>query len=231
VKDLIVENNNVGRNLNGMWTVEVDGLFEEQVRRSDLMWYLGYVFPVTNPQSSLQFEVHDRFGRHGAYPYEWAQSDLAPEFGREHKAFMKKWYNWGSVVIRVTRTQNVMHGELDSSGRPVRKKYHPDLLKKVQEARELGRNVLIEMGAKKVSDITAPLPTEGSGGGSGGCRAGADRQHSVVNSDFECHDIENLFICDGSVYPSLPTFHNTGAHSALLGCHAWRRIVKKHFSA
>jgi choline dehydrogenase-like flavoprotein len=214
-----------------MWTVEVDGVFDTQVRRSDLVWYLGYVFPVTNPQSHLHLEVHDRFGRHGAYPHEWAVGELAPPFGRDHKAFMKKWYDWGSIVIRVTRTQNVMSGQLDASGRTVRQKYHPELLKRVQEARELARDLLKEMGAKRIGDITAPLPTEGSGGGSGGCRAGADRRTSVVNSDFECHDIDNLFICEGSVFPSLATFHNTGAHAAMLGCHAWRRIVTKHFSA
>lgn len=36
----------------------------------------------------------------------------------------------------------------------------------------------------------------------GTCRMGADPKASVVNSQGECHDVKNLFICDGSVLPN-----------------------------
>jgi len=36
----------------------------------------------------------------------------------------------------------------------------------------------------------------------GGCRMGNDLDESVVNSDCRTHDVRNLFICDGSVFPS-----------------------------
>ncbi len=36
----------------------------------------------------------------------------------------------------------------------------------------------------------------------GTCRMGGDPRTSVVNSQGECHDVKNLFICDGSVLPN-----------------------------
>ena len=36
----------------------------------------------------------------------------------------------------------------------------------------------------------------------GGCRMGTDASDSVVNADCRAHDIPNLWICDGSVFPS-----------------------------
>ena len=36
----------------------------------------------------------------------------------------------------------------------------------------------------------------------GGCRMGTDRRDSVVNADCRSHDVRNLWICDGSVFPT-----------------------------
>ena len=36
----------------------------------------------------------------------------------------------------------------------------------------------------------------------GGCRMGADPAHSVVNPELRHHDVENLFVVDGSVFPT-----------------------------
>ena len=36
----------------------------------------------------------------------------------------------------------------------------------------------------------------------GTCRMGKDPKGSVVNRDCRSHDIPNLFICDGSVFPT-----------------------------
>jgi choline dehydrogenase-like flavoprotein len=36
----------------------------------------------------------------------------------------------------------------------------------------------------------------------GGCRMGTDPKHSVVNANCQTHDVPNLFVCDGSVFPS-----------------------------
>ena len=36
----------------------------------------------------------------------------------------------------------------------------------------------------------------------GTCRMGRDPSASVVNADCRAHDVPNLFICDGSVFPT-----------------------------
>jgi choline dehydrogenase-like flavoprotein len=36
----------------------------------------------------------------------------------------------------------------------------------------------------------------------GTCRMGSDRRDSVVDADCRSHDVRNLFICDGSVFPT-----------------------------
>ena len=36
----------------------------------------------------------------------------------------------------------------------------------------------------------------------GGCRMGADRADAVVDADCRAHDVPNLFVCDGSVFPT-----------------------------
>jgi choline dehydrogenase-like flavoprotein len=36
----------------------------------------------------------------------------------------------------------------------------------------------------------------------GTCRMGRDPKRSVVNEDCRAHDVPNLFICDGSVFPT-----------------------------
>jgi choline dehydrogenase-like flavoprotein len=44
----------------------------------------------------------------------------------------------------------------------------------------------------------------------GTCRMGGDPSNSVVNADCRSHDIPNLFICDGSVFPT-----STGVNPSL----------------
>ena len=228
--ELIVENPNICRNLNGYYDVPVFGVFDVPVRRSDLGWYNGFYFIDKNPQGHLRFEAFDIFGRHEMYPSEWSVDEFAPDFGREHKEFMRKWLNWGCVFGKVTRTQDLWKGQMDASGRGIRQPLPPEILKRAQEVREIMRDILLKMGAKRVSDISKPLEATFAGGSVGSCRGGADRTNSVVNSDFECHDVENLFLCDASVVPSIPSAHNGGTGTAFMACHAWRRIVAKHFS-
>ena len=63
----------------------------------------------------------------------------------------------------------------------------------------------------------------------GSCRAGVDPKTSVVNPHFESHDVDNLFICDGSVIPRVTT-GNTGTPQAAVTVFAAARIVRRHFA-
>ena len=61
------------------------------------------------------------------------------------------------------------------------------------------------------------------------CRAGESAQNSVVNSDFESHDVENLFVSSAAV---IPRGNLTLSHipTSVVAAHTWRRIVANHFS-
>ena len=243
--ELLVENPNVGRNVDAnlggggaVWAV-----FEEPVARSDFYdWGAGVYFVERGPQGRLNLQVSPGFAIGGSpnrkallrLPPELGREHSAPEFGREHKEFMKRQDSFVGNISSSVNRQTLLRGELNSSGRvTLNLGDHPAIVKRAQEGREIAREILLKMGAKRVSDITKPTRftrRDFTALATSSCRAGSDRSNSVVNSDFESHDIENLFICDMSVLPSVPTGGNNGATTAFLACHAWRRIVAKHFS-
>ena len=49
----------------------------------------------------------------------------------------------------------------------------------------------------------------------GGCRMGADPQQSILNSDCRSHDVPNLYVVDGSVFPSASEKNPTHTMMAL----------------
>jgi choline dehydrogenase-like flavoprotein len=63
----------------------------------------------------------------------------------------------------------------------------------------------------------------------GGCRMGADARTSVVNADCRTHDVPNLYVVDGSVFPSAseknPT-HTIMALAARAANHIADRLSK-----
>ncbi len=63
----------------------------------------------------------------------------------------------------------------------------------------------------------------------GSCRAGIDPKTSVVDPYFESHDVDNLFVCDGSVIPRVTT-GNSGTPQASVSVFAAQRIIERHFS-
>src|SRR5205085_10424475 len=49
----------------------------------------------------------------------------------------------------------------------------------------------------------------------GGCRMGTDPRTSVVNADCRTHDVPNLYVVDGSVFPSVSEKNPTHTIMAL----------------
>jgi len=155
---------------------------------------------------------------------EMALNDAAPDFGREHKTFMKKPFHFGQLNITVERVRS-------ATGQLILDANHPEVRKRLQEGIDIARDILQKMGAKRISGGKIGGGYIGVETGTADCRAGADKSNSVINSDFESHDVENLFICDGSVMPCVPAvFGQGGSAIAMLACHASQRIVAKHFS-
>jgi len=63
-----------------------------------------------------------------------------------------------------------------------------------------GVQVLEKMGAKKVSWGVSGSPPQNLV--AGGCRFGADPKITVLNSDCRAHEVENLYVTDGSFIPT-----------------------------
>lgn len=90
----------------------------------------------------------------------------------------------------------------DVLGRPaMRATYrdHPDDLKTITFLQERAREIMEAAGARKVWGDIAPESTLGAHL-LGTCRMGDDPRTSVVDRYHRTHDVQNLFICDGSSF-------------------------------
>jgi len=99
---------------------------------------------------------------------------------------------WGNVV-------KLHEKERDRYGLPVahvRFSHHENDKRIVAHAKQKMKEIMEAAGGKDVwsADRTAHLL--------GTCRMGNDGADSVVNKDCRAHDVPNLFVCDGSVFPT-----------------------------
>jgi choline dehydrogenase-like flavoprotein len=105
----------------------------------------------------------------------------------------------GEVLAQSQNTVTLHQTEQDSYGLPiphVRFSYHENDRRLIEHAAGTMRRILEAAGGSDIwlAERTAHLL--------GGCRMGSDPGDSVVDKDGRTHDIPNLFICDGSVFPS-----------------------------
>ncbi|RUM75176.1 MAG: oxidoreductase [Sulfurovum sp.] len=77
---------------------------------------------------------------------------------------------------------------------------HPHDLKIGKLLAKKAEKVLKEMGAKEVYSAISPAPPPNLQ--AGGCRFGDDPKHSVLNKYCQAHEVENLFVTDGSFMPT-----------------------------
>ncbi len=82
----------------------------------------------------------------------------------------------------------------------VRVRRHDQDLASAEFLTETGREVLRAMGAEDVRSPT--IGSESSNLIGGTCRFGADPATSVLDADCRAHEVENLFVTDGSFMPS-----------------------------
>lgn len=91
----------------------------------------------------------------------------------------------------------------DKYGLPVaniRVGYHPSDLIPGKFLAEKGETLLREMGAKYIKSTINGFPPHNLM--AGGCRFGNNPETSVLNKDCRAHEVENLFITDGSFMPT-----------------------------
>lgn len=89
---------------------------------------------------------------------------------------------WGSAVARV------------------RVGYHPHGLKVGRFLADQGERVLKQLGARDISTFVTGDPPQNLA--AGGCRFGDDPKTSVLDRDCRVHDVENLYVSDGSFMPT-----------------------------
>jgi choline dehydrogenase-like flavoprotein len=90
-------------------------------------------------------------------------------------------------------------GERDDNGVPVARvtfSYGENDRAIVKAERELAEQVMDAAGATRI------LTSDGTHHLLGTCRMGTDPATSVVRPDCRSHDVSNLWICDGSVFPT-----------------------------
>ena len=209
----LVENPNVGRNIDGRpGPLVLTGVFPDPVHNGAYVDGGFYVVHDTRQDRMMErFQLRWENVVLGD-PNRVAINALAPEFGREHKDFMREicnpevrspakdlltsreefsfaWFGLHKFTDRRTK-------EAPGPTMP----HHPSLVPLFQEAREVGRELLRKMGATEILETRAPFGTSFNSN-TGSCRAGSDPRTSVVNPYFESHDVENLLICDASVTP------------------------------
>jgi choline dehydrogenase-like flavoprotein len=232
---LVVENPNLGRNGDGRVRVMVEGLFVEPVREGDRGWgSSSYIVDDVDPIYGVeQIFIYDQGFGEAIEPDVLALHEFSPPFGRAHKEFMrKKGSTFGKLEILCFKLKGP-RGEITSSG-AIRRKgfetYVKDLNRRLNQGVDIAVSILRRMGAIRLGNLpTEPLQPGGRFGASQGlCRAGADRRNSVVNEHFESHDIDNLFICDGTVLPRNPSGEDSMT-TASMARFAAQRIVGRHF--
>ena len=176
------------------------------------------------------------------FPSDLVMSELAPDFGRELKRYMKTCTtNVGNIRIEMAKTP--LRGEINVEGRAIfgetekgvsreylLKNNMKQVIEFLEAGHEIGRNIVNYMKPKKVFGLAEGIGDRfGTNHSHGSCRAGASPENSVTNSDFESHDIDNLFICDASSLPFQGTA-NPSMPTAAVCAYAWRRMVVNHFS-
>ena len=143
-----------------------------------------------------------------------------PAWGRGYKEYLLK--NWNSYFAIEAQPEGLMYDanflDLDPDvrdtsglGLPVIRitfQQYPNELALIRFIRERSVEILKKMGVEKT--WTGPTLTGvGSSHDLGGLRMGTDETSSVVNADCMTHEVPNLYIMSGAVFPSVPGVNPT----------------------
>jgi choline dehydrogenase-like flavoprotein len=230
---IIVENSNIGKHMDGHpFTPGVSALFDEPLGDGELGSVGGY-FMIHDEQADGEGRLLFRanFGS-SRRPSQAALNAFAPLYGREHKKFIREKGILRTGSLSPSNSKPSGRWYIDPDGKLLYGGDHSLTIRRVNEGREIARDVLREMGASQITPIDTPVvitPRTGGAHKVGSCRAGVDPETSVVNPSFESHDVDNLFVCDASVIPRVTT-GNSGTPQASLSVFAANRIIERHFS-
>jgi choline dehydrogenase-like flavoprotein len=238
----IVENRNVGANTDNRPQVQGPiGIFDEPVSDGEFR-HTGayYIFHDTTPDKRYERIQIDIRANQVPYPDQAAINSLAPEFGSEHKQFMRDLWNTSKMTparrqfarqcrtgLRLVRPRNI-RGYINEWQEQIYRRNDPAIIKPLEEGRELIYEILKKMGAKEILGMDRPIRNPYLATFVGSCTGGLDPKTSVVDPNFQSHDIQGLFACCGSTVPRAASQGYAGS-VATLALFAAHRIVEKNF--
>ena len=172
-----------------------------------------------------------------------------PRWGKAHKDAMRKYYRHTIAVQGPTQEMPVLDSRVqldpkvkDRWGIPVLRisgDKHPHTLEIGTAMSRQGGEWLKEAGA--VADVEEDCRAAGLSGGqhqAGTCRMGNDPKTSVVDRNCQVHDVDNVFVVDGSVHvtnggfnPVLTIMANAYRVSELHRCDVERARGSAHEAA
>ncbi len=274
---LVVENPNVGRNIDGHYgeggQVGVVGFFDEKINGMDGGWGVDafhHFQTKVGPDRIVLlngYGMPPQYGFFNGFPEKLALYPFAPSFGRGHKDFMRQICNpWdkpteatlkvrepmfhiGRIAVDTKLPRGVPRGRIarDSSvqifgqeviaynretGKEERiyRSIHPGVQRVFAAGQEIAKKVLEKMGAKRI--VAEPIIPRGGLTFKwlvGGARAGVDPKNSVINQNFESHDVDNLFIVDAGSIPRSPTL-GLFLTVSIISIFAADRMIARHFT-
>jgi choline dehydrogenase-like flavoprotein len=141
------------------------------------------------------------------FPINFAQSLVGSNpdlYGRDLMDVLDKYAHWGMLatlgeVLPNADNRVTLADELDDNGVPVARvtfSFGDNDRAIIDAERQLAERVMEAAGATRV------LTSDGTHHLLGTCRMGTNPDTSVVGPDCRSHDVENLWICDGSVFPT-----------------------------
>ena len=129
--------------------------------------------------------------------------------------------------IELVRPRTI-RGWINEWGEQIYSGNDPAIIKHLEQGRELIYEMLKKMGAREIRGMDRPLRVRHLATYVGSCILGADPKSSVVDPYFESHDIDGLFVCDGSTVPRTASQGYAGT-VATLALFASSRIVERYF--
>lgn len=240
--NLVVENRNVGRHTDAAPRCRAPvGVFDEPLSDGEFR-HRGAYFIYHDTMANKHYDRVQISVSPGEVPlpYQAAINAVAPAFGREHKEWMRDLGNPMEMTqsrrhfavqykTRLTlKRPSRIRGYISEWGEQVYRGNDPSIIKPLAEGREVLYELLKKMGAKTIVGMDKPIEVYYIGTYVGSCQPGVDPKTSVVNPDFESHDVDGLFICDGSTVPRTASQGYAGT-VATLAQYAASRIVQQHF--
>jgi choline dehydrogenase-like flavoprotein len=149
----------------------------------------------------------------------WARS--LPGFGKAYKESVKERYPaflnfspYGEMLPNKQSFIDLDYNKLDAYGLPMARRQYVwgDNDKKIfADMQRWSVEILKSAGADILSVSSEPRTNHELGG----CRMGNDPRTSVLNADCRSHDVPNLYVVDGSVFPSASEKNPTHTMMAL----------------